>query len=124
MRARGIRPPTSHFQKCFKCINVYNFSIFSNLFDCNKSYAQCFFKVWFEKPSSNVEVPPIFKFVNETAINNCFHKNLQILRDRWTILKRPFRFLKTPKKTLLTPTHNPKCANKMHHVLLSTQNQG
>ena len=31
-----------------------------------------------------------FKFVNETAINNCFTENLQILRDRWTILKDHF----------------------------------
>ena len=27
-------------------------------------YVQCFFKVWLEEPSSNVERPPIFKFVN------------------------------------------------------------
>ena len=59
---------------------------------------QCFFKVLLEEPSSTVERSPIFTFVNETAVNNCFNENLQILRNRWAILRDHFVSSKCLKK--------------------------
>ena len=41
----------------------------------------------------------MFKSVNETAVNNCCNKNLQILRDRWTILKDRFGSSKPGSRT-------------------------
>ena len=37
-RMRGMHSPTSHFQKCLD-VGLYNFSIISNLFDCNQPCA-------------------------------------------------------------------------------------